>query len=112
MSRSTPPGLETPATTRDRIAAAQADDVGHPSDLLPTHVDLGTDREHYVHHLDRAAGVVHRVDPRSGRRERVTDLDARNEPEPDALAAYMAFVASDVGWLERRYVDVLAGAGR
>jgi len=74
--------------------------------LLPTYRDLGVDAEGYHHAQDRSRGAVHRIDPATGTRERVTDL--RLEPVPcagNALNAYVAHVAEDVGWAERVPTD-------
>jgi len=44
--------------------------------LIAQHTALGLDAEGYIHHLDRDAGVVHRIDPETGARERRSDLAA------------------------------------
>ncbi|WP_251342408.1 hypothetical protein [Haloplanus halophilus] len=63
--------------------------------LLPQHVYLGRDREGYVHHLDRDANAVHRVED-AGERERVTPLGDAH------LDDYLAFVADEIGWTDRK----------
>jgi hypothetical protein len=70
--------------------------------LVPTYQDLGVDAEGYHHALDRRRDVIHRVDPATGQRERVTDrrLDAHAAPG-NATEAYIQHVAADVGWAER-----------
>ncbi len=75
-------------------------------ELLPTYRDLGIDAEGYHHAQDRRRGVIHRVDPATGARERVTDLRLDHYAAPgNATNAYIAHVAEDVGWAERVPTD-------
>jgi hypothetical protein len=69
---------------------------------LRRHVDLGDDGEGYTHHLDRHSATVHRIDTRTGERERTTDLTVRDEPAPRALEIYIHHVSQRVGWTVRR----------
>lgn len=89
-------------STNIERAEKPTDDEPFNTTLLARHVNLGTDAEGMIHHLDRATATVHRIDPATGRRERRTDLTARNEPAPAALETYIAFVAEGVGWDDRR----------
>jgi len=75
-------------------------------ELLPTYRDLGVDAEGYHHAQDRRRGVVHRVDPETGDRERVSDLRLDHYAAPgNAINAYVAHVAEDIGWAERVPTD-------
>jgi hypothetical protein len=62
---------------------------------LPAHVYLGRDREGYHHHLDRDAEAVTRFDD-DGQIERRTDIADAD------LDEYLAFVADEVAWDDRR----------
>lgn len=86
MMSSTNPSPTTGDTTDNGI--------DHEYSLLPQHVYLGRDTEGYVHHLDRDQNVVHRFE--GGTRERVTPLGDAH------LDDYLAFVADDLGWHERK----------
>ena len=88
--------------------------------LIAQHTMLGVDAEGYVHHLDRDAGVVHRIDPETGARERRSDLRewvaARDHVEMgNAVDTYVHeyIGGSDgPGWVERdpTNLDVFGGA--
>jgi len=64
---------------------------------------LGRDRNDHHHVLDRKRDVVHRIDPLTGERERVTDLyaDDRLTQRGDAVETYVDFVADELGWADR-----------
>jgi hypothetical protein len=88
--------------------------------LIDQHTTLGLDAEGYVHHLDRDAGVVHRLDPETGARERRSDLAewvaARDHVEMgNAVDVYVhEFIGGSdgPGWTERDPTnrDVFGGA--
>jgi len=63
--------------------------------LLAGHVYLGRDREGYHHHLNRATATVTRFDD-SGQIERRTDIGHAD------LDEYLAFVADEIAWDDRR----------
>lgn len=76
--------------------------TGHSWKALPTYQWLGTDRNDYHHVIDRKRDVVHRVDPRTGARERVTDLYAAGDTDRgDATETYVDFIADELGWADR-----------
>ncbi|WP_238992116.1 hypothetical protein [Halorubrum distributum] len=86
--------------------------------LIAQHTTLGIDAEGYVHHLDRDAGVVHRIDPETGARERCSDLAAW-VAERDHVALGNAvdvyvheYIGEEVGWVDRDPTnrDVFGGA--
>jgi len=64
---------------------------------------LGRDRNDHDHVLDRKRDVVHRIDPLTGERERVTDLyaDDRLAQRGDAVETYVDYVADELGWADR-----------
>ena len=86
--------------------------------LIAQHTTLGVDAEGYVHHLDRDAGVVHRIDLETGARERRSDLAewvaARDHVEfGNAVDTYVhEYIGAEVGWTERDPTnrDVFGGA--
>jgi hypothetical protein len=86
--------------------------------LIAQHTALGLDAEGYIHHLDRDAGVVHRIDPETGARERRSDLAGwvaqRDHVEMgNAVDVYVhEFIGDQIGWIDRDPTnrDVFGGA--
>ena len=63
---------------------------------------LGRDRNDHEHVLDRKRDVVHRIDPLTGERERVTDLYAAGDAHRgNAVERYVDFVTDELGWADR-----------
>jgi hypothetical protein len=90
--------MKVPMSTK----ATSRQESSEPFDrLLPQHVYLGRDRHGYDHHLDRATATVHRI-ATDGVRERRTDLTSRDEAAPRALEVYLRWIASSIGWDDRR----------
>ena len=98
MSRS-----ESNSHTRvqERIAAAPS-----RGPQPATRQSLGTDAEGYHHVLDRSTGDVFRFDGLDI--ERVTPVDDTAAPVDQRLADYWAFVDAQIGWIETRWVPLLA----
>ncbi|ELZ48966.1 hypothetical protein C464_06130 [Halorubrum coriense DSM 10284] len=87
--------------------------------LAPQHTSLGVDAEGYVHHFDRDAAVVHRIDTETGARERRSDLaewvaTREHVAMGNAVDVYVhEFIGGEVGWAERTQMtarDVFGGA--
>ena len=86
--------------------------------LAPQHTTLGVDAEGYIHHLDRDAETIHRIDTDTGARERVSDLatwQAQREHVAlgNAVDVYVhEFIGAEIGWSERDQLtdrDVFGG---
>lgn len=74
--------------------------------LCNQHDYLGIDGEGYIHHLDRETFRVHRIEPDTGARERVSDLAAycnANDVLPGAATDIYVhdYIGDRVGWSER-----------
>lgn len=78
------------------------EDADATTRLLADHVVLGRDQEHRIHHLDRAAGAVHVVDPVTGARPHAVDLTDHASPSVrtlgDGIAEWLAGVEAEWGW--------------
>ncbi|ELZ35391.1 hypothetical protein C472_12675 [Halorubrum tebenquichense DSM 14210] len=80
--------------------------------MIAQHTTLGVDAEGFIHHLDRAAEIVHRIDPTTGRRERRSDLaewvaEREHVELGNAVDVYVHdYIGDEIGWSERtQYTD-------
>lgn len=80
--------------------------VGNSYKRLPAYQWLGRDRNDRTHVLDRKRDVVHRIDTLAGERVAVYDLYAAgNECRGNAIETYVDFVAENVGWVDRKFLN-------
>jgi len=80
---------------------------------LPAYEWLGRDQDDHTHILDRKRDVVHRIDPLAAERVAVYDLyaDGRLDCRGNAVETYVDFVADELGWADRTFLnrDIFGG---